>query len=133
MSTPRPLERILLVEDDPDIRTVAELTLRALGGFTLEVCPGGQEALQRAVPFGPDLILLDVMMPGMDGPTTMAELRRIPELARVPVVFMTAKVQPSEIAHLKTLGAAEVVPKPFDPASLSGQLREIWARVQAGS
>jgi two-component system OmpR family response regulator len=123
-----PLQRILLVEDDPDIRVVAELTLKVLGGFELKVCPGGHEALEQAEGFKPDLILLDVMMPGMDGPTTLGELRKRPSLADVPVVFMTAKVQPSEVAQLKALGAIEVVPKPFDPASLPSQLREIWSR-----
>lgn len=127
----RPLQRILLVEDDPDIRVVAELTLKALGGFDLLVCPGGQEALNQVDAFAPDLMLLDVMMPGMDGPTTLLELRKKPSMASIPVVFMTAKVQPGEVAQLKSLGAIEVVPKPFDPASLPGQLREIWARHQS--
>lgn len=127
----RSLQRICLVDDDPDIRMVIELTLKLLGGFEVEVCSNGQEALRRAGTFAPDLILLDVMMPDMDGPATMAGLRGLPPLAEVPMVFMTAKAQPSEAAHLESLGAAGVVFKPFDPASLPGQLREIWARTQS--
>jgi CheY-like chemotaxis protein len=124
----RPLEKILLVEDEPDIRTVAQLSLQAIGGFQVELCSSGQEALTRAPIFKPDLILLDVMMPGMDGPTTYQELKRIPELAGVPVCFMTAKVQPQEVAQYKAMGALDVVPKPFDPMTLPGQIRVIWER-----
>jgi CheY-like chemotaxis protein len=122
------LNRILYVEDEPDIRAVAKLALEMVGGFTLEVCSSGQEALDKALGFAPQLILLDVMMPGMDGPATLAALRELPELAAVPVIFMTAKVQPGEVAHYKELGAVDVIPKPFDPMTLSDALRKIWER-----
>ncbi|RYY83161.1 MAG: response regulator, partial [Comamonadaceae bacterium] len=75
----------------------------------------------------PDLLLLDVMMPGMDGPTTLARLRERPGTARTPVVFMTAKVQASEIEHYKALGALGVVTKPFDPMGLAAQVQALWA------
>jgi CheY-like chemotaxis protein len=78
------------------------------------------------VDFAPDLVLLDVMMPEMDGPSTLAALRELPGMARIPVVFMTAKVQFAEITYYKSLGAREVISKPFDPMLLSDQLRRIW-------
>ncbi len=121
------LERILYVEDEPDIQAVAKIALEMVGGFTLQVCSSGQEALDSAEGFAPQLVLLDVMMPGMDGPTTLQNLRQLPALASVPVVFMTAKVQPQEVAHYKSLGAVDVIPKPFDPMSLAEQVRAIWA------
>ena len=77
--------------------------------------------------FSPDLILLDVMMPGMDGPSTLRSLRALPAVSGIPVVFLTAKVQPSEVAHLRSLGALDVIAKPFDPMKLSDQLRAIWS------
>ncbi len=121
------LQRILMVDDDSDIRTVAEISLTAVGGFTVEVCATGPEALEKAPAFGPDLILLDVMMPGMDGPTTLKGLREIPALAQTPVIFMTAKVQPREVAQLVACGALDVLAKPFDPMALPDALRRIWA------
>ncbi len=120
------LNRILMIEDDLDIQAVVRLALETLGGFTVEVCSRGHEALEKAPAFGPDLILLDVMMPGMDGPTTLEHLRALPQTARVPVVFMTAKVMPHEIDYYKTLGALEVIRKPFNPMTLSATLNAIW-------
>lgn len=120
------LKRILYVEDDRDIQVLARLALETVGGFTVEACDSGEEALRRAPVFAPDLVLLDVMMPGMDGPTTLGHLRALPALATVPVVFMTAKAQPQEVAQLRQLGAAGVITKPFDPMVLAERLREIW-------
>lgn len=122
------LKRILMVEDEPDIQTVARLALETVGGFTVAACDSGEQAVASAPAFAPDLILLDVMMPGMDGPSTLAALRRIPELAQVPVVFMTAKVQPQEVESFMALGAAAVIAKPFDPMTLADQVRAIWDR-----
>ena len=120
------LQRILYVEDEPDIQAVARMALEAVGGFTLQVCSSGEEALQTAVEFAPDLLLLDVMMPGMDGPTTLQELRNLPDLANTPAVFMTAKVQLQEIEQFKSFGALDVIPKPFDPMTLSDQIALVW-------
>lgn len=120
------LQRILYVEDEPDIQTVARLALEGIGGFTVETCNSGIEALERVDDFDPDLILLDVMMPGMDGPTTLQALRERPATAATPIVFMTAKVQPQEIAQFKALGALDVVAKPFDPMTLAQTIRSIW-------
>jgi len=122
------LTRILYVEDEPDIQTVARLALETLGGFTVEICSSGSEALSRAPGFQPQLILLDVMMPGMDGPTTLGKLRELPQFTATPVIFMTAKVQPGEVAGYREIGAADVIPKPFDPMTLSSQVQAIWER-----
>lgn len=121
------LERILYIEDEADIREVALLALDVVGGFTVKACASGQEALAEAQAFAPQLILSDVMMPGLDGPATIKALREIPSLADVPVVFMTAKVQPTEIDHFKSLGVRDVISKPFDPMTLADQVRSIWA------
>ena len=126
-----PLQRILYVEDDPDIRTIATLALEDVGGLTLEVCGSGAEALERAGRFQPDLLLLDVMMPDMDGPQTLASLRLLPGTAATPVVFMTGKSQPGEAAQLLSLGALGVIGKPFDPMLLAQQLRAMWADAAA--
>jgi two-component system, OmpR family, response regulator len=123
----KPLNRILYVEDEPDIRMVAQMALQAVGGFTVIACASGQEALDAAPGAGADLLLLDVMMPGMDGPTTLKGLRGLPATATTPVIFMTAKVQAAEVAVYKGLGALEVIPKPFDPMELSTQIQRIWA------
>ena len=120
------LQRILYVEDDPDIQAIAVMVLETIHGFTLEVCSSGNEAVQKAEAFNPDLILLDVMMPNMDGPETLERLREFPTLAVTPVVFMTAKVQPQEVQAYLDLGAVGVIAKPFDPMILADQLREIW-------
>lgn len=122
------LMRILYVEDEPDIQTVARLALETLGGFTVAICGSGKEALDRAPDFQPQLILLDVMMPSMDGPTALGMLRALPQFADTPTIFMTAKVQPAEIAHYLQLGAVDVIPKPFDPMILSSQVQAIWER-----
>jgi two-component system OmpR family response regulator len=122
------LNRILYVEDDPDIQAIAIMVLETINGFTLEACSSGSAALAKAVQFKPDLVLLDVMMPGMDGPETLKGLREFPELATTPVVFMTAKVQPQEVAAYLALGAVGVIAKPFDPMTLAQELSDIWSR-----
>ncbi len=124
---PASLHRILYVEDEPDIRTVAQMALQAVGGFAVIACASGQEALDAAPHAQADLLLLDIMMPGMDGPSTLKALREIPATAQTPVIFMTAKVQAAEVALYKGLGALEVIPKPFDPMELSAQIQRIWA------
>jgi CheY-like chemotaxis protein len=122
------LTRILYVEDDADIRSVASFALEAVGGFVLTACASGEEALAQAAAFAPQLLLLDVMMPGMDGPETLAALREMPGTVATPAVFMTAKVQPQEVARYRALGAIDVISKPFDPMTLSDEIRAIWAR-----
>ncbi|KAB8144300.1 response regulator [Chloroflexia bacterium SDU3-3] len=123
-----PLQRVMMVEDEPDIQTIAQMALEVLGQFTVEICSSGPEALAKAPIFHPDIILLDVMMPMMDGPTTLSELRANPATAGIPVIFMTAKVQSHEIAQYQAMGALDVISKPFDPMRLPANIREIWAR-----
>ena len=122
------LHRVLYVEDEPDIQAVARLALEMVGGLTVQICSSGEDALREAPRFEPQLILMDVMMPGMDGPGTLRALRERSLLDDVPVVFMTAKVQPREVAHYKALGALGVIAKPFDPMTLAEQVRELWGR-----
>ncbi|WP_207477996.1 response regulator [Arenibaculum pallidiluteum] len=123
---PDELVRLLLVEDDPDIQEVARMSLELVGGFSLTVCSSGAEALRVAPTSGAQLVLLDVMMPGMDGPETLAALRGLDGFAQVPTVFMTAKVQPTEVARFLELGAVGVIAKPFDPMALPDQVRSLW-------
>jgi two-component system OmpR family response regulator len=123
---PKPLKTILYVEDETDIRTVAKMALEAVGGFTVNACASGSAALAAAPGANADLILLDVMMPGLDGPSTLKALRGLPATAATPVIFMTAKVQPAEIAQYKSLGALDVIAKPFDPMQISAEIRRIW-------
>ena len=123
------LSRILHVEDDPSIQAVAKVALEAVGGFRVLSCSCGQDALDQVQGFAPDFILLDVMMPGMDGPQTLAKIAQLVDIGQIPVVFMTAKVQPAEIEQYRGLGAHDVIIKPFDPMQLAAQVRQIWSRV----
>ncbi|GIV60626.1 MAG: response regulator [Rhodothermaceae bacterium] len=122
------LKRILMVEDDPDIQELVRLVLEVFGGFCVGACSNGLEALRKGPRFRPDLILLDVMMPQMDGPATLAALRELAGLEAVPVVFLTARAQPHEVNWYEGLGVAGVIAKPFDPLSLVPGLIRIWER-----
>ncbi|MDQ0326523.1 CheY-like chemotaxis protein [Rhodopseudomonas julia] len=116
--------RVLYVDDEPDIREVAALSLELDDTFTVRTCSSGTEALAEAPKFEPHLILLDVMMPGMDGPETLRQLKADPRTADVPIVFVTAKTQTTEIARFMAIGAAGVIRKPFDPMTLAEQARD---------
>jgi CheY-like chemotaxis protein len=119
-------DRVLLVDDEDDIRAIARLSLERLGGWTVVTASSGDEAVElvaREAPF--TVVLLDVMMPGSDGPATLERLRSGALDARTPVVFLTAKVQPADRRRLEGLGAAGVIAKPFDPMLLSQQLRTL--------
>ncbi len=120
------LNKILHVEDEVDIQEVAKMALEAVGGLTVRTCGDGEEALTAAPEFQPDLFLLDVMMPGMDGPETFQALQKLPGFEETPAIFMTAKVMEAEIARFKELGALGVIAKPFDPMTLSDQIRDLW-------
>ena len=123
----RELKLVMYVEDDPDIQMVAQMALEVVGGLTLRTCSSGQQALAAAAAgVVPDLILLDVMMPDLDGPATLAELRKLPATATTPVIFMTAKVQAAEVTYYKSIGAIGVIAKPFDPMALAQQVRTLW-------
>jgi len=127
------LKRILYVDDEPSVSQVAILVLQNIGGFDVLACTSGQEALDAVEDFQPELLLLDVMMPEMDGPATLEKLRALPVTANVPVVFMTGRSRPEDIASLKALGAVDVITKPFDPASLPDQVRLAWQEAVSSS
>lgn len=120
------LARVLYVEDEPDIQTVARLALEIVGGFTVKVCSSGEEALREAENFAPDMILLDVMMPGLSGPGTLKALRELPTLQKTLVVFMTAKAEPTDLVFYQSLGVRAIISKPFEPMKLSEQMHTIW-------
>jgi len=120
------LNKILYAEDEPDIREIATLALEAFGGFEVVTCPSGETVVDIALTFKPELILLDVMMPGMDGPATLSVLKAHELLKEIPVIFLTAKILPAEIERFKVLGAIDVISKPFDPMKLAEQVTEIW-------
>lgn len=126
------MEHILHVEDESDIREVARIALEDVGGFRVETVGSGREALRKAEESLPDLVLLDVTMPGMDGPTTFHALRKCPATALIPVIFMTAKVQSHEVDRYKAMGALGVLAKPFDPMTLADQIRGLWRREEQG-
>ncbi len=115
--------RILHVDDEPDIREIVELSLSLNPEFQVHTCGSGEEALAAATEWKPSLILLDVMMPRMDGPTTLSRLRSDPLTAAIPVLFMTARAQVREIEHFIALGAQGVISKPFDPMTLAFTVR----------
>lgn len=123
---PKELKKILVAEDEEDVRSILELSLNDVGEFNIKICCSGQEALQQVEAFAPDLILLDMMMPGMDGMKTLMELRKIEKVKEVPVVFLTAKTQAEEVAHFREAGALDVIKKPFDPMTLAENLQLIW-------
>jgi CheY-like chemotaxis protein len=123
---PQPLKRILYAEDEDDIKEIAVLAIEAIGGFECATCSSGVEVIALAHSFHPQLILLDVMMPIMDGPGTLLALKKEPLLKHIPVIFLTAKIMTEEITHLKTMGAIDVIRKPFDPISLPAEIQTIW-------
>ena len=128
------LKKILYVEDDSCIQLVTRLALEDVGGMEVMVCSDGQQALEAAAEFHPDLLLLDVVMPGLDGPATLHELRKLAVTRDTSAIFMTAKVQPQEVEALMQLpGTIEVIAKPFEPLTLAEQLREAWNNHQHAS
>ena len=115
-------KRVLLVDDEDDIREVARVSLEMVGGFEVVTASCGTEAIEMARQERPDAILLDVMMPDMDGPTTYGKLQDEASLKDIPVVFLTAKVQATDNQQFDEIGVAGVIAKPFDPMKLSEQL-----------
>jgi CheY-like chemotaxis protein len=115
--------RVLHVDDEPDIREVVALSLGLDPALTVRCCGSGRDAITLAAEWSPNLILLDVMMPIMDGPTTLSHLRHSPKTAGIPVVFMTARAQRRELEHFISLGAEGVIAKPFDPMTLASAVR----------
>jgi CheY-like chemotaxis protein len=116
--------RVIYVDDESDIREVASMALELDAALEVRTCAGGQEALEVARSWKPNLILLDVMMPGMDGPMTLEELRRDAITQNIPVVFITARTQARDVERFLQLGAAGVIAKPFDPMALAEDVRK---------
>jgi CheY-like chemotaxis protein len=124
----RPLERILLVEDDRDIGNLVSVVLGEVGGYTIKACTSAEQALEAAPSFRPDLLLLDVMMPGADGVSALKGLRGIDATRDTPVVFMTAMAQAEDRARYDALGCLGLIAKPFDPLTLAHTLEALWGR-----
>ncbi len=120
------LESVLYVDDEADMRAVARIALETVGGLRVALCDGAEQALAEAPAFAPDLLLLDVVMPGRDGPATLAALRQLPGLAETPVIFLTGGSDAGELAALRGPGVIDVVAKPFDPMTLADTLRTLW-------
>jgi CheY-like chemotaxis protein len=116
--------RILIIDDDDDIREVAALTLEMVAGWNVMTANSGANGIRKAREENPDAILLDVMMPGMDGPTTFQEMQKIPEIAKIPVILLTAKVQGADQKRFAALGVAAILFKPFDPLTLAQQMSD---------
>jgi CheY-like chemotaxis protein len=125
MTGPAQTRRVLLIDDEELIRVIAEVSLTKVGGWEVLTARSGEEGLDKAAAEHPDAILLDVMMPGLDGPGTLARLQADPATATIPVVFLTATALQSEQEHLTDLGAAGVLLKPFDPMLLAREIAEV--------
>jgi CheY-like chemotaxis protein len=117
--------KILIIDDDADIRLIAGLSLSRVGGMDVIEAASGAEGVRKAREERPDVILLDMMMPAMDGSETLAALRSQPATAGTPVIFLTAKTVVADVERMKALGAAGVLIKPFDPRTLSGDVRTL--------
>lgn len=117
--------RILVVDDDELLREVAKVALELVGGWHVNTAHSGVDALTQAVRHQPDAVLLDVMMPGLDGPGTVASLREDPRTSGIPVIFLTAKMPTENRARWERLGLAGVIPKPFDPMTLAAEMSRL--------
>jgi CheY-like chemotaxis protein len=125
----RPLTRICYVEDDEDIQRIVRMSLERVGKMTVEVVSDPTQALQTFAEFRPDLVMLDWMMPVLDGPSLFRQMKLRPETSALPVVFITARASQRDLDELQSLGAAGTISKPFSPRDLPEQLRAIWAKL----
>ena len=123
------LNKILYVEDQQDIQMIAEYALTTIANYTVKTCSSGDEALAEIEAFSPDLLLLDVMMPGLDGPETLQEIRKLSAYKNTPAIYMTAKILPNEIDDLMSQGAIAIISKPFDPVTLGDEIQVLWDKV----
>ncbi len=125
----RPLNRICYVEDDEDIQRIVRMSLERVGKMTVAVVGDPTQAIEAIAEFRPDLVMLDWMMPVMDGPTLFRQMKLRPETSALPVVFITARAAQRDLDELKALGAVGTISKPFSPKDLPDQLRAIWAKL----
>jgi CheY-like chemotaxis protein len=121
------LQSVLYVDDDPDICEIVQASLSVIGGLEVHTAGSGEQALDIASELNPDLVLMDVMMPGLDGPSTLKRMRETRSTAHIPVIFLTAKVLPTEVMQFRELGAVGVIGKPFDPMKLPTELFTLWS------
>lgn len=120
------LKHILYVDDEPDMRMLVQLTLENMGGMKVSLCESGLDALEIAQTGGPQLIILDVLMPDIDGPSVLKEILKNPKTANIPVFFLTGRSAPDAVASYKDMGAKGVLSKPFDLVALPDQVRSLW-------
>ena len=125
----RPLNRVCYVEDDEDIQRIVRMSLERVGKMTVEVVGDPTMAIEAMTAFKPDLVMLDWMMPKMDGPAVFRQMKLRPETRSLPVVFITAKAAQRDLDELAKMGAAGTISKPFSPKDLPDQLREIWKKL----
>lgn len=125
----RRLERICYVEDDEHAQLIVRVSLEKLGGMIVEIVNDPNRAIEAITRFKPDLVMLDWLMPGMDGPALFRKIKQEPELAALPIVFITAKTMPQEVDELLALGATATISKPFSPKDLPEQLRAVWSKL----
>jgi len=121
-----PLQRVCYVEDDEDIQRIVRMSLERVGKMDVCVCGDPLVSIERMIEFKPDLVLLDWMMPGLDGPALFRKMQEHPETKAMPVVFITAKASPRELEELRSIGALGTISKPFSPKDLPDQLRALW-------
>ena len=126
------LKRVLYAEDEPDVQTVVELTVLSMSNYDIKICNNGKELVDCVEDYSPDLIMLDVMMPLMDGPTTFKALQENSFTKNIPVIFMTAMAQTHEVEKFKSYGAIGIITKPFDPVSLCSEIQKIWEENKYG-
>jgi CheY-like chemotaxis protein len=124
----RKIQSVLYVDDDPDICEIVKTTLCMMADLRVHTAASGERAIELALEVLPDLVLMDIMMPGLDGPSTLKRMRGNAALAHIPVIFMTAKLLPAEVAHFLQLGAIGVIGKPFDPLTLCDELFDLWSK-----
>jgi len=124
--TEKPLKKLLIVDDDKDIMQILKYSLEEMQGVDIRYEYSGEKGITQALAFIPDLMLIDVMMPGMTGIEMIQAMRLIPSLAEIPVVFLTAKMQREEIENYRSMGVKDIITKPFDPMTLGEQIFAIW-------
>lgn len=124
--TAPPLLRVCYVEDDEDIQRIVRLSLERIGKLSVDIVSDPEEAIDRMIAYKPDLVILDWMLPGIDGPTLFRRMQARAETCGLPVVFITAKASARELEELRALGAAGTISKPFAPSDLPSRLRAIW-------
>lgn len=120
------LQRILLADDEPDILEIARIALETVGGYEVAVCESGSEFLALLPRFNPDLVVIDALMPDVDGLQVLNEMRRIKGYADIPAVFLTGLVLDRDLRDLRASGAADIITKPFDPMALPKRIEDIW-------